>query len=284
MGYTPMLSYTLLLLGAGILGYSLYPSSRIIRELPPGLMNLQWKVLRGFILFFIAGYLAYLFLFTSDHGTSRLLVSSIFFSGACFVLLACMLAHGTVRDIRRTVTQETENITDPLMEIFNRRYLDRRMEEEFSRATRYRLPFSLLLIDIDRFKEINDTYGHLIGDLVLKQIGALLKNNIRSVDVPARYGGEEAVILLPHTGPEGAKIVAERIRKTVELYPFPADSSAPPATSLHCTISVGIAAASQECRSPRQLVERADTALSWAKKAGKNRTVVFRQGTETSPS
>ena len=69
-----MLSYTLLLLGAGILGYALYPSSRIIRELPPGPMNLQWKVLRGFILFFIAGYLAYLFLFTSDHGTSRLLV------------------------------------------------------------------------------------------------------------------------------------------------------------------------------------------------------------------
>jgi diguanylate cyclase (GGDEF)-like protein len=277
-----MLSYALLILGASILGYSLYPTSRIIRELPPGPMSLQWKVLRGFILFFLAGYLAYLFLFVSDHGTSRLLVSSIFFSGACFVLLVCMLAHGTVRDIKRIVTLETENITDHLMEIFNRRYLDQQLEDEFPRAKRYGYPFSLLLIDIDRFKEINDTYGHPIGDLVLKQIGALLKNNIRSVDVPARYGGEEAMILLPHTGQAGARILAERIRKKVEIHPFPADSSVPPATSLHCTISVGIAAASQACLNTRQLVERADTALSQAKKAGRNRTAVFGQGTETS--
>ncbi|MGA6993584.1 MAG: GGDEF domain-containing protein, partial [Candidatus Deferrimicrobiaceae bacterium] len=126
-----------------------------------------------------------------------------------------------------------------------------------------------------------DTYGHPIGDLVLKQIGSLLKNNIRSVDVPARYGGEVVVILLSHTGPAGARIVAERIRKKVEIHPFPADSSVPPATSLHCTISVGIAAASQECLNIRQLVERADTALSRAKKDGKNRTAVFGQGTET---
>ena len=282
MGYVLIFSYALLLLGASILGYSLYPTSRIIRELPPGPMKIQWKVLRGFILFFIAGYLAYLFLFASDHGTSRLLVSSIFFSGACFVLLVCMLAHGTVRDIQRIVTLETENITDPLMEIFNRRYLDRRLEEEFSRASRYGYPFSLLLIDIDRFKEINDTYGHPIGDLVLKQIGALFKNNIRSVDVPARYGGEEAVIFLPHTALAGARIVAERIRKKVEIHPFPADSSEPPAASLHCTISVGIAAASRECLNIRQLVERADNALFRAKKAGKNRIFVFGQGTETS--
>lgn len=277
-----MFSYAMLLLGASILGYSLYPTSRIIRELPPGPMNLQWKVLRGFILFFVAGYLAYLFLFTFDHGTSRILVSSIFFSGACFVLLVCILAHGTVQDIQRIVTRETENITDPLMEIFNRRYLDRRVGDEFSRASRYGYPFSLLLIDIDRFKEINDTYGYPIGDLVLKQIGALLKNNIRSVDVAARYGGEVVMILLPHTGLAGARILAERLRKTVEIHPFPADSSVPPAASLHCTISVGIAAASQECRSARQLVERADTALSRAKEAGKNRTVVFGQDMGTS--
>ena len=277
-----MFSYAMLLFGASILGYSLYPTSRVIRELPPGPMNLQWKVLRGFILFFLVGYLAYLFLFVSDHGAPRILVSSIFFSGACFVLLVCMLAHGTIRDIQRIVTVETENITDHLMDIFNRRYLDRRVEEEFSRAKRYGYPFSLILIDIDRFKEINDTYGHPIGDLVLKQIGALLKNDIRSTDLLGRYGGEEAMILLPHTGLAGAKILAERLRKKVDINPFPADSSVPPRTSLHCTISGGIAAATQEIRSARQLVERADTALSRAKKAGKNRTAVFGQGMETS--
>ncbi|MDX1814625.1 MAG: GGDEF domain-containing protein, partial [Thermodesulfobacteriota bacterium] len=87
----------------------------------------------------------------------------------------------------------------------------------------------------------------------------------------------EEVILLPHTGLEGARIVAERIRKKVQINPFPADSSVPPATSLHCTISVGIAAASRGCRNARQLVERADSALSRAKKTGKNRSVVFGQ-------
>ena len=90
------------------------------------------------------------------------------------------------------------------------------------------------------------------------------------------------MILLPHTGLEGAGIVAERIRKKVEIHPFPADFSVPPAASLHCTISVGIAAASQECLHARQLIEHADAALYRAKKAGKNRAVAFGQDKGTS--
>ncbi|MGB3096026.1 MAG: GGDEF domain-containing protein, partial [Candidatus Deferrimicrobiaceae bacterium] len=183
MQNTLMISQALILLSVGILGYSIYPTSGVVRELPSGPVRYQWKILRGFIVFFLAGYFDYLILFASDHSTSHLLVSSIFFFGACFVLLVCLLARGTVKDIKRIVTLEAETITDPLMEIYNRRHMERRLEDEVSRARRYEFPCSLLMLDIDRFKEVNDTYGHPTGDLVLKGIGALLKENIRTTDV-----------------------------------------------------------------------------------------------------
>lgn len=278
MEFSVIVSNALIVLGASLLGYSIYPTSRIIRELPSGPVNLQWKILRGLIVFFIAGYLSYLFIFTAEHTTSHFLVSGIFFFGACFVLLVCLLALGTVRDVKRIATLEAETVTDPLMEIYNRRYLERRLEDEFTRARRYGNPFSLFLLDIDRFKEINDTYGHPTGDLVLKGMGALLKENIRTVDVPARYGGEEAVVLLPHTGLEGAEILAERFRKTVEAHLFPADASFRPGATLRCTISIGIAGLTKECSDAAQLLKQADTALYRAKQEGRNRTIAYRHG------
>ncbi len=96
MGYVPMLSYALLTLGTGILAYSLYPTSRVVPEIPPGPVNLHGKDQHGFILLFLAGYLACLLLLAPDHGASRLLVPPIFLSGACFVLLVPTLAHRTI--------------------------------------------------------------------------------------------------------------------------------------------------------------------------------------------
>lgn len=284
MEYSLLLSQALILIGASILGYALYPTTRVLRELPPGPVKTQWKVLRIFLLFFIAGYLIYLVIFASEAGTSHLLVASIFFFGACFALLVCMPAHGTVQDIKRVVALEIENITDPLMEIYNRRYLERRLEEEFTRAKRYKLPLSVLMLDIDHFKQINNTYGHATGDLVLKEIGDLLKNSIRSVDIPARYGGEEAVVLFLHTGEEDSEIIAERIRRRVETHSFPTDASHEGKRSLRTTISIGIASLSEDCSSAGQLLNLADTAMYRAKETGRNRTIVFRCEKETVPS
>lgn len=285
MTEVPVVPVVLTVAGAGILAVSLNPTTRIIRDLPPGSVRTQWKVLRGFIVFFIAGYLSYLALFSSERGASPLLVSSIFFLGACFVLLVCLLAYGTVRDVRRIVTLETENITDPLMEIFNRRHLDRRLEEEFSRARRYGFPLSVLMLDIDHFKRINDVHGHASGDAVLKGIGALLKDNIRNVDIPARFGGEEAVILLPHTGEAEAAILAERIRKKIEAHLFQADAAAPAGVPLRCTVSIGIACVTAECANGGLLVQMADAALYKAKQEGRNRVSLFRRDKEaTAPS
>lgn len=275
--YPWLISAALIVLGAILLAVSLSPTNQILRELAPGPTQSRWKLLRGFIVLFIAGYIVCLGTFSVHRDASDVVVSSIFFLGACFVLLVCMLAHGTVKDVKRIATLEAETITDPLMEIYNRRYLERRLEEEFARARRYGFPFSLLLLDIDHFKRVNDERGHPAGDLVLKEIGEILKKTVRNVDVPARYGGEEVTILLPHTPDADAIILAERIRRTIEDHPFPAGSGIP----LRCTVSIGIATMTPECAKADQLLQMADTAMYRAKQEGRNRTVVFRCGKET---
>jgi len=276
-----LISSALIVLGAILLAVSLFPTTRIIRELAPGPTQSRWELLRGFIVLFIAGYVVCLGAFSVRRDPSHIVVSSIFFLGACFVLLVCMLARGTVKDIQRVATLEAETITDPLMEIYNRRYLERRLEEEFARARRYGFPLSLLLLDIDHFKKVNDDHGHPAGDLVLKGIGGILKKTVRNVDVSARYGGEEMAILLPHTPDTDAAILAERIRRTIENHPFPAGAPAGNGILLRCTVSIGIAAMTRECAKAGQLLQMADTAMYRAKQGGRNRTVVFRCGQET---
>ncbi|GAB4245767.1 MAG: hypothetical protein OHK0028_23720 [Deltaproteobacteria bacterium] len=280
MDTTLLISSLLIILGAILLAVSLAPTTRILRELAPGPTQVRWRVLRGLIVLFIAGYLVCLGTFSTQPGAPRIVVAAVFFLGACFVLLVCELALGTVKDIKRIATLEAETITDPLMEIFNRRYLERRLEEEFARARRYGFPLTLLLLDIDHFKKVNDEHGHPAGDLVLKEIGKILKRTVRNVDVPARYGGEEVVILLPHTQVTDAAILAERIRRMIEGHPFPADASGGRSLPLRCTVSVGVAAMTRECPGAGKLLEMADTAMYRAKQDGRNRIAVFRCGKE----
>ncbi len=112
--------------------------------------------------------------------------------------------------------------TDGLTGIFNHRYFYKRLEEEFSRTKRYRIPLSLIMMDLDSFKEINDTYGHRTGDQILKEFAAVLKSIIRKSDLVARYGGDEFIILLPHTDRKGAEAEASRVIKAITEHPFEA--------------------------------------------------------------
>lgn len=281
MGIPFLVSSAQIVLGAILLAVSLVPTTRILRELAPGSTRSRWELLRGFIVLFIAGYVVCLGIFSAQRDVSHVVVSSIFLLGACFVLLVCVLAHGTVKDIKRIATLEAETITDPLMEIHNRRHLERRLEEEYARSRRYGFPLSLLMLDIDHFKRVNDDHGHAAGDLVLKGIGGILKDSVRNVDVAARYGGEEVVVLLPHTSDAEALILAERIRRRIEGHPFPVDAPGGSGASLRCTVSIGIAAMTRECANAGQLLQLADTAMYRAKEDGRNRTVVFQCGKET---
>ena len=157
--------------------------------------------------------------------------------------------------------------TDPLTRLLNRRALLERLSREVDRAKRYESMLTLLLLDIDHFKRINDERGHLVGDAVLRQIGALVEASVRTVDIAARYGGEEFVLILPETSQDGGIIFAERLRESIERYPFDASSDEP----LHLTASIGVATfPSPRVDSTEDLFARADEALYRAKSSGRN--------------
>ncbi|MFZ5755168.1 MAG: GGDEF domain-containing protein [Bacillota bacterium] len=156
---------------------------------------------------------------------------------------------------------EREAETDFLTDFFNKRALRNMLFTELERTRRYGTPLSVIFLDVDYFKAYNDTYGHVAGDVVLQKAAEIIKNSIRSVDIAGRYGGEEFVIILPGTEKEGAAKVAERIRKSIEIYPFP---------YRQVTASLGIALAKNN-DSADSLLERADQACYEAKRQGKNR-------------
>jgi len=152
------------------------------------------------------------------------------------------------------------SITDALTGLPNRRYLMDRLEEEVARAKRYEYSLSCLMLDIDYFKLVNDRFGHQTGDAVLKELANLLKENVRMVDIVARYGGEEFIIILPETILEGARVLAERIRRSVEQHSFAG------ALNLNVTISIGYSVLKPHYPfGGLELINRSDTALYKAK-------------------
>jgi len=162
------------------------------------------------------------------------------------------------------------SITDGLTQIYNRAFLEQRLEEEFSKCQRYQQILSLIMLDLDFFKSVNDTYGHLIGDEVLRKLGSLLKSLVRSSDVVGRYGGEEFSILLTGTLIEQAHETAERIRMSIAKETL---SSTIP--SLKMTVSMGVASFGSHTKSKKDLIEFADKALYKAKTEGRNKTVAY---------
>jgi diguanylate cyclase (GGDEF)-like protein len=162
---------------------------------------------------------------------------------------------------------ERLSVTDRLTELYNHGYFQQRLEEELGRAGRFGHTLSLIMIDIDDFKEFNDTYGHPRGDRVLHQVSDTIKANLREMDVAARYGGEEFVVVLPETDTEGAAAVAERIRAGVEALEFATAEGAAP---VHKTVSVGVATYPLHATAQNRFVEAADKAMYAAKHAGKN--------------
>lgn len=169
-------------------------------------------------------------------------------------------------DLHELVSEQA--ITDELTGLSNRRRFHELMEKEAARAQRFSHELSLLMLDIDDFKHLNDTYGHLQGDEVLRTIGRTLKTESRVLDEPARYGGEEFVVALPETGTEGALELAERIRTKLEQTEIPRVDSP---GSLRVTASLGIASIPTSARDALELIAAADAALYRAKRAGKNR-------------
>ncbi len=158
------------------------------------------------------------------------------------------------------------SITDALTQLYNSRYFYSKLEEEIYRSLRYKHPLSLLLIDIDDFKILNDNYGHLEGDKVLSMSGKIIKSCLRKTDSAYRYGGEEFTVLLPEIGFQAAMNVAERIRKQISAHWFTTISD----QALHITVSIGACRLEPE-EEMKAFVKRADKAMYVAKKEGKDR-------------
>jgi len=153
----------------------------------------------------------------------------------------------------------------------NYRVFFKKLREEWERSERYRFPLSIVMLDLDDFKKVNDTVGHPAGDKVLREFAMLVSGGARGTDLAARYGGEEFAMILPHTDRERAKRVAERVRAAVADFSF-----LEPEHPLRVTVSAGVAtfASSPAIATAEHLVAAADRALYAAKKAGKNRVVV----------
>jgi diguanylate cyclase (GGDEF)-like protein len=157
----------------------------------------------------------------------------------------------------------TEAGTDALTGIHNRRAFDDALRGELARAYRSQAPFSLILLDVDKFKSFNDDFGHVLGDTILRQVAGIIQQQARIYDFVARYGGEEFCVILPGTGPEGSIVMAERTRRAIEKAPW---------VYREVTVSIGAATLHEGEDTEESLIRRADAALYHAKEHGRNRS------------
>jgi len=218
-------------------------------------------------------------------------------AGACFILplsgrdnqnLGCLavsglkesdrekfmiLAQQFITGMRRAyLYHEVQNLTltDTLTQVYNRRYFMQRFKEEFVRSQEKKLNFSFLMVDVDNFKQFNDTYGHLVGDVILRRVAGIIRETLRQIDFIGRYGGEELSIILVETDKQQAAFAAQRIRRAIESSRVKAYDE-----ELSVTVSIGVSGFPADSLSMGALVERADQALYRAKTSGKNQVCFY---------
>jgi two-component system, cell cycle response regulator len=186
-----------------------------------------------------------------------------------------LIENASVAFTRALLYQRMEKLatTDGLTELNNHRHFQELLSKEIERTRRYGSSVALLLMDIDHFKSFNDTYGHPVGDLVLKEISQCIKRSLRTNDIPARYGGEEFTVIIPESNEQGALIIAERIRSAIENHIIISNDR-----QLHVTVSIGVAAYPSLATNQPQLIDSADKALYNSKEHGRNRVTIFAPG------
>ncbi len=210
-------------------------------------------------------------------------------NGACFTeadlnLIKTFTGHAVLM-IDRVATLENADkfeqlaITDPLTGLYNRRFLETRLQEEFSRSERQHLQFCILMADLDNFKIYNDLCGHIAGDKTLTRVAELMRRAAREMDIVARYGGEEFCIILPATGKRESVLVGERLRRAIEADFFPGENHLPLG---RLTTSIGIAAYPTDGNQITDIIHAADVALYQAKTLGRNRLVLYEPSFEKS--
>jgi diguanylate cyclase (GGDEF)-like protein len=200
--------------------------------------------------------------------------------GDKFVIGDHLIRFEMLDEIDREFQQQIHRLLvhDELTGLLTSKSFFSELSREAARAEAESIPFCVLMMDLDHFKEVNDTYGHLVGSETLEEVGAVIKNSLRAGDVAARFGGEEFAAFLLDADYSQALVAAERVRAAIEQHEFSAvrRGSNEEGRMHHLTISIGIAAFPDDARDPIQLVEKADAALYAAKKSGRNRVCAYR--------
>jgi diguanylate cyclase (GGDEF)-like protein len=182
-------------------------------------------------------------------------------------------------ELLKEVLQQTRelSVTDGLTGLYNQMHFFELLDRETKNSQRHGMSYTLIIFDVDHFKNFNDNNGHLRGSETLKSIAAVMKRKFRSTDLLAKYGGDEFVIILPQTDKVGAYLAAERLREAVERQPFPGAETQP---QKKLTISIGLASYPEHGLSDDEILNRADKALYFAKESGRNRTIIYHETIE----
>ncbi len=181
----------------------------------------------------------------------------------------------SITNLRLFKQVERHSIIDQVTGVHNRRYFDRKLLEEIEREQRYGRELSLIYMDMDNLKQINDEFGHDQGDLVLKEIARLAHESSRRIDVVCRWGGDEFILILPETSLEEAKAKAEKLRSLIASYPFPRIDGGESGEPVSACVSIGVASLDHEDTDPKRLFKKADKAMYKAKQNGKNRVEAY---------
>ena len=273
-----LFSAALALASTGLMVYSILIAARIFRQLPRGSFLKWWKLLLVLIIGVAICY--FIFALTISHREPDPLVQlvvAVFFFGAVFVLLTLQLFMHTFSSMEKTGWLGNSSIFDEPSGVYNLRYFEIRLNEEFERARRYNNPLTLLLIEIDNFKKASNSYGRIMSEKVFRSICKLLQGGSRASDIIARYGGDQVIILLPNTALFSARKAAEKYRTTIEdkVLDMNDDERAVISVRLNYTVSIGISTLHNDVKRTSELIRRADIALYKAKDRGRNRVAIY---------
>ena len=268
-----LLREAMIIAAASLLLVALLPVRRLLAELPEGSCRRGWYWLSALLVTMIGSYLVYAL---SQSGplqiAHELVIPLLLLCGSWFILMVSQLSAAGISTLNRLVLLERECVTDPLTGIYNRRYLDVQLGVEQKRAQRNKHPLSMMLLDIDHFKNVNDQHGHQVGDQVLSMVAQTIMHYSRSNDIVARFGGEEIAIIVPNANLQQTQKQAERLRQAIAQSAMPVTGLA--VEQVNVTVSIGVAELDNcDLSEPQAMLGRADSALYQAKSAGRNQVV-----------
>ena len=271
-----LLANILFLSGICLYAASLFTVQQLVKRLPLGEVRNNWKVLSFFIVGFIVGYAAYLFmLWTGKIALTSITLSSICFAASAFVLLLCFLTYQTTRDISEAIAMDQASIIDPILDIYNRRSFDRRIDEETQRSRRYNQPLSIILFEVDELESIAKKNGRLVGDVVLRKISDFLVESVRSSDIVARYDEHKIVVATTQTKPDMAIMLADRLRGEIERLEVLPNNEKSAIDALHVTVTAGVSCVEDRIKSGFDLTDVAEKAMKRANSEGHNRVYAY---------